>query len=249
MVIKDNSNIGFKIFFMIILFAVAIVADLVIFCLISDDDYGLNTFLYDTFYGETEHNGCDVNLKHSLSLNKRYLNIIDLKEEKDEINMLLDDVKALEAVDYNFFIDYDDVDYDYVISSCGVYFAYSDNEEYGFYQGKKIDIKEYKERFNNVVKSTIAKESRPRIYEIEDNDDGGMLEPVYFNEQDVINIRNLWMNEPKIPSNSSFNVSGKYRLVIGSDVILFDNNFGVAVYNGKKIDLSDQIMEILENYI
>ena len=220
MYIKDNNNIGFKLFWMFILFAGAIFVDVCIIKGVSGSDFDIEKFLNSLFYYDVDHTGCDVQLTHDLSINERYTNYINLEEEDAKvINDLMEKWDIEEIDEYN-----DWGPPKYIIDSCDTTLYYNDESDLIEYNGKMFDGVVYKEQLNEIINRAIQNDKRPRLYVVEDVYGTTSLEPVYFSEQDASDIYVYWANDPKTVSESFFTVNGKYQFVIGDDVILLDNS-------------------------
>lgn len=243
MYVNDNNNIGFKLFFMLILLGGALFVDLVILGGMAID-FDLGEFIDDLLYYDIDHTDCEVQLTHNLSVGTRYRNYIDLGENADDINELMDEWDiGLEEVEWQ------NIPSKYIIDSCDTTLYYNDEYDVAEYNGVLFDVTEYKEELNEIINETVGSEGRPRLYKVDDNYSSTNLEPIYFSEQDASDLLAYWQQDPKTISGSFFTVNGRYHLVIGNDIVLLDNTLGVGKYNGNKIEISDNVMDILDNYI
>ena len=137
----------------------------------------------------------------------------------------------------------------YIIDSCDTTLYYNDEYDVAEYNGVLFDVTGYKEELNEIINETVGSEGRPRLYKVDDNYSTTNLEPIYFSEQDASDLLAYWQQDPKTISGSFFTVNGRYHLVIGNDIVLLDNTLGVGKYNENKIEISDSVMDILDNYI
>lgn len=243
MYVNDNNNIGFKLFFMIVLIGGALLVDLFILGGVAIDfDFG--EFIDDLLYYDVDHTDCEVQLTHNLSVGTRYRNYIDLGESAQDINELMDEWDiVLEEVEW------ENIPSKYIIDSCDTTLYYNDEHDVAEYNGMVFDVTDYKEELNEIINEAINSEMRPRLYKVDSNYETTNLEPIYFSDQDVSDLLAYWQQDPKTVSSSFFTVNGKYHFVIGNDVVLLDNTLGIGMYNGNKIEISDNVMDILDNYI
>lgn len=244
MYINNNDGIGFKLFIMLVIFAGAIFIDLIIFAGFSDGGDKFLQFIESILYVDVDHTDCSVSLKHKLSLNERYVNRIYGIDRGEEINEILDTLDYTESE-----MDWEIIEHDYVIESCDTYLYYDKENNIIDYEDNLYDATPYKETLDSVIDNAIVNDKRPRLYTIDNNYSTTDLEPTYLRDEDEANIATYWANDPKVPSDSFFNVNGKYHFVIGNDVLLFDNLLGVGLYNGNKIQISDEVINILDDYV
>lgn len=251
MSMNNNSGIGFKVFGLFLLFAVAIFIDITIFSGgidIEDMLYDLNEILDEAYYDEEKYTTqCDYEFVYLDNDNYKLWNKSNVNSMIFKIYNLHKDI--YDTVEGSLYVP-DNMLFEYKINYCDETIEFDKNMKYirhiSSYEDVVYDATPYRDVLNEIVENGILSDSLVHFYEMNHERTMYDLELSY---EDANRVKELWEESKYNIINSNANTKADYMLTVGNDFIIFDSFSGKVFYNGHHVQVPLEMMNILWEYI
>lgn len=249
----NNTGIGFKIFGLFMVFVVAIVIDIAIFT--GGIDLDEFSYIFDEiFYTDYEEDDWYMDCDYTFT----YLDNEQYKLwNESNLNSMVYKISALEDELYSYVGSYPEepegIVYTYKLDYCGNTIEFNDQMDYlRFDDGNGIAIFEgsnYTDALKEIRDNGILNDSLVHFY----RDNVFEEETAYYDKElsyeDANRVFELWNQSKNNVVYWGFETDADYMLTIGNDFIIFDNFGGRVYYNGNHVEVPDEMMDILWEYI
>lgn len=246
MKVPNSSGIGFKLFGMFILLASAVFVDLII---ISDGVIINNIEDMVNYFDEDYVEVCDYTFSYLDNEKYGLVNESDINSQMYLISSLVEELET------NGRALYDDIYFKYQVNFCDTMLVFDDDMDVIFYEKNATyyDATPYKDTLKVILEEGILRDSLVHFYKGESNfldeNDRPIRYDLEVSYEDANRLIELWNQSKNNVVEWPFETDADYYLVIGRDLIIFDNFGGRVYYNGNHVQVPDEMMDILREYI